>query len=136
MIAIPFHVANRRFQGVAQVGTFSIEELLGTKLRALYQRKKGRDLFDLWFALEKGEVNRDSTLVCFHRYMEEEGHRVSRVQFEENLWKKGEELEFRGDIALLLRPEVEWDFEIGKKTVMEELVARIPGDPWRGTGKV
>jgi predicted nucleotidyltransferase component of viral defense system len=28
-----------------------IEELLGAKLRALYQRKKGRDLYDLWLAL-------------------------------------------------------------------------------------
>jgi len=28
-----------------------LEELLGTKLRALYQRRKGRDLFDLAVAL-------------------------------------------------------------------------------------
>lgn len=132
LIAIPFHVESRWFRGVAQVRTFRIEELLGTKLRALYQRKKGRDLFDLWFALKKGEVDRDETLACFRRYMEEDGHRVSRAQFEENLWKKGEELEFRGDISPLLRPEVEWSFETGMKTVWEELVGRLPGDPWKG----
>lgn len=39
-------VANPWFSGHADVETFSLPELLGTKLRALYQRKKGRDLFD------------------------------------------------------------------------------------------
>ncbi len=33
--------------GAADVLTDEPEELLGTKLRALYQRRKGRDLFDL-----------------------------------------------------------------------------------------
>lgn len=41
-----YAVNNAWFTGQAQVKTFSIEELLGTKFRALYQRKKGRDLFD------------------------------------------------------------------------------------------
>lgn len=31
--------------------TFQIEEILATKLRALYARRKGRDLYDLWLAL-------------------------------------------------------------------------------------
>jgi len=37
-------VANRWFSGEARVSTHSLAELLGTKMRALYQRKKGRDL--------------------------------------------------------------------------------------------
>ena len=32
--------------GKCEITTYSLNELLGTKLRALYQRKKGRDLFD------------------------------------------------------------------------------------------
>ena len=28
--------------------TYEIDELIATKLRALYQRGKGRNLFDLW----------------------------------------------------------------------------------------
>jgi hypothetical protein len=45
------NVANPWFSGHADVTTFSLPELLGTKLRALYQRKKGRDLYDLDVAL-------------------------------------------------------------------------------------
>ncbi len=28
--------------------TYELAELTGTRLRAVYQRRKGRDLFDLW----------------------------------------------------------------------------------------
>lgn len=36
--------------GTASVLTYALEELLATKWRALFQRSKGRDLFDLWQA--------------------------------------------------------------------------------------
>ena len=39
---------NSWFTGSAELTTYHFEELLGTKLRALYQRKKGRDLYDLY----------------------------------------------------------------------------------------
>jgi predicted nucleotidyltransferase component of viral defense system len=39
-----FDVSSRWFSGSADVRTYELDELLGTKLRALYQRKKGRDL--------------------------------------------------------------------------------------------
>jgi predicted nucleotidyltransferase component of viral defense system len=44
--SVPFSVQSQWFSGDAQITTFDFNELLGTKLRALYQRKKGRDLFD------------------------------------------------------------------------------------------
>lgn len=44
---IPLAVDSPWWQGGGEIGTFATEELLGTKLRALYQRSKGRDLFDL-----------------------------------------------------------------------------------------
>src|SRR5207244_3525634 len=47
------------FYGSAGVKTFTLDELLGTKLRALYQRKKGRDLFDPWFCNSTLEVDPD-----------------------------------------------------------------------------
>jgi predicted nucleotidyltransferase component of viral defense system len=47
----PVAVVNPWFDGEAEVVTYTLEELLGTKLRAFYQRKKGRDLFDLATAL-------------------------------------------------------------------------------------
>ena len=54
---IPFKVENSWFTGEAELTTYHFEELLGTKLRALYQRKKGRDLFDLYIALQRKEVD-------------------------------------------------------------------------------
>ena len=46
-------VDNPWFRGQAEVVTHLLEELLGTKLRAFYQRKQGRDLFDLSVALSR-----------------------------------------------------------------------------------
>ena len=46
-------IQSRWFSGGASILTYSLDELLGTKMRALYQRKKGRDLFDLWQAALK-----------------------------------------------------------------------------------
>lgn len=61
-VAMPFNVNSRWFAGTADVHTFELDELLGTKVRALYQRKKGRDLFDVWYALQSGKADRDRIL--------------------------------------------------------------------------
>jgi predicted nucleotidyltransferase component of viral defense system len=42
-VEFPFEVKNDWFTGATHIKTYSINELLGTKLRALYQRRKGRD---------------------------------------------------------------------------------------------
>jgi len=44
--------------------------LLGTKLRALYQRSKGRDLFDLDFARQHHKLNYDEIVHCFKEYIQ------------------------------------------------------------------
>jgi hypothetical protein len=43
-------------------------ELIATKLRALYQRSKGRDLFDIWLALTTIELDPDDILTVFAPY--------------------------------------------------------------------
>ena len=108
-----------------------MNELLATKLRALYQRKKGRDLFDLWLAIEKGVVEPSTLLACFQRYMTEGGQAVSRAQFETNLHDKRSAPVFRADIEPLLRPGLTWDFDGAMDTVRERLVALMPGAPWK-----
>lgn len=134
LIQIPFRVESRWFKGEAPVTTFAVNEMLGTKLRALYQRKKGRDLFDLWLALEQGVANPEALLGCFNHYMKEGGHTVTRAQFEQNLYEKANDPSFRGDITPLLRPGVAWDFDAAIKVVLEQLVEKLPGDPWRYDG--
>ena len=41
---VPFKVESSWFTGEVKLTTYHLEELVGTKVRALYQRKKGRDL--------------------------------------------------------------------------------------------
>ena len=50
-VRLPYAVESMWFAGSADVATFTLAELVATKLRALYQRLKGRDLFDLWLAI-------------------------------------------------------------------------------------
>jgi predicted nucleotidyltransferase component of viral defense system len=131
---VPFAIDNRWCSGSAMVTTYALDELLGTKLRALYQRKKGRDLFDLWTALEHGGVDADRLVACFERYMQEGGHAASRAQVEANLDAKAASKAFRGDIAPLLRPDIDWDFDRAMAVVLDQLVSRLPGEAWRGEG--
>ena len=48
---------NGWFSGNCNIPTYELEELLGTKLRALYQRRKSRDLFDLYWAYQHHNIN-------------------------------------------------------------------------------
>ena len=98
------HVAvdNPWWKGEARVTTFEIDELLGTKLRALYQRRKGRDLFDLWLSLNQGMLVPQRVLACFSEYMKREGYSVSRAQFEQNLHEKQFDPAFLEDLKPLL----------------------------------
>jgi len=132
LIKVPFEVNSQWFRGQSDVTSFSIDELLGTKLRALYQRKKGRDLFDLWYALKAENVNTEALLTCFNRYMAEGGHSVTRAQFEANLYEKSGRKDFRQDMDILLRPGLSWEFDQAFEHVLTELVSKLPGEPWRG----
>ena len=55
-----FQVATRGgfWVAIRAIQTYQLDELLGTKVRALYQRKKGRDLFDLGWHLPAWLFNR------------------------------------------------------------------------------
>lgn len=132
---VPFEVENPWFRGAADVPTYVLDELLCTKLRALYQRKKGRDLFDVWYAVNTGRADPPVLLACFERYLAEEGRTVTRAQFEENLVGKRARPDFRDDVKPLLRPGFSWDFDVAMDTILERLVAQLPGDPWKGEGQ-
>ena len=80
-----FSVESRWYSGRADIATFELDELLATKLRALYQRRKGRDLFDLAMGLadERSDASRIAT--AFQEYMKRESAAVTRAMFERNL---------------------------------------------------
>ena len=122
------------YRGEAEVGIYHLDELLGTKLRALYQRKKGRDLFDLWLAMDRGPTDAASIVSCFRRYMDHGGTPVSRAEFEANLAAKAGDRAFQEDLRPLLAPVVKYDPVIALEVVRRRLLSRLPGRPWRGGG--
>ena len=106
---VPFRMENSWFTGEAELTTYHFEELLGTKLRALYQRKKGRDLFDLYMALQRREVDVDKVLQCYKKYMEFVVDKTpSYKQFVNNMEEKMQDPEFLEDTTMLLRPEIKF----------------------------
>jgi predicted nucleotidyltransferase component of viral defense system len=78
---IPFSVKNAWFTGNADIPTFSKEEILATKLRALLQRDKGRDVFDLAYAVVLFEdLDVPRVVTCFGKYLEAAGQAISRAR--------------------------------------------------------
>jgi predicted nucleotidyltransferase component of viral defense system len=131
-------VENPWFAGEADIVTYDLEELLGTKLRAFYQRKKGRDLFDLAVAFERHpELDDDKTIHCFQTYMQHDGAHVSRAEFEANLAGKLADPAFHNDVAPLLAMPTpgQQAFDVAKaaEILKSRLVNKLPGDPWKGS---
>ncbi len=125
-------VDSRWFSGSTSILTYQLDELLGTKVRALYQRKKGRDLFDLWTAFTSEKVRPERAIGCFLRYMENEGRRVSRAEFERNLLSKLDDPRFISDIEPLVIADSGFDLTRATEFVFKSLVTLIPGEPWKG----
>lgn len=126
-----FAVSNPWFVGSAAVVTYTVEELLGTKLRALYQRKKGRDLFDLWQALSLLGVDDGGIVAMFGEYLRRAGARITRAQFERNLAQKADMPEFLRDILPLLPSWSSYDPHEAIRLVRVRLIERLPGRSWR-----
>ncbi len=63
-----FCVDSPWWSGEADIQTFQFPELIATKIRALYQRSKGRDLFDLWLALTTTSLSPAQVLAAFPPY--------------------------------------------------------------------
>lgn len=125
------------FRGSAEVLTYEIEELLGTKMRALFQRRKGRDLFDLAIALKHfPKLDLAKTIHCFQRYMEHGKTPVTRAQFEANLAAKLRDPAFLGDVQpLLAQGAASFNTEEEGERVKKVFLSLLPGDPWKGNEK-
>lgn len=101
---IPFEVQNNWFYGRCDVTTYTLDELVGTKLRALYQRKKGRDLFDLQLAIDSGRIDAVRVLECYQRYMEFVVDKApTHKQFVQNMELKMQDDDFLHDMDFLIR---------------------------------
>jgi len=122
-----FEVNSQWFNGECNITTYEIEELLGTKLRALYQRKKGRDLYDLYKALKTNDsLSKEKIIQVFQHYMKHEVTGIpSKASYLKNLEDKMNDPEFLGDTTALLRPDEIYDPKEGFSLVKSELIDKM-----------
>lgn len=117
---------NSWFSGSSELTIYVLEELLGTKLLALYQRKKGRDIFDLYKALSITEVNPEVLIRCYKRYMD---FSVSKPptyrQFIQNMESKMVDPDFMGDMDNLLHSDETYDMQEAYEIVKEKIIDRL-----------
>lgn len=66
-----------------QINGYDLHEMLGTKLRALFQRRRGRDLFDLYWVLTRARLPVVSVKIIesFQHYLRLEGSAAGRSEF-------------------------------------------------------
>lgn len=84
----PFVVESDWYRGRVEIASFEPEELFGTKLRALLQRRKNRDLFDLHHGLNELQLDPDKVVACFNHYLALEGAPISRAVAEQRMLEK------------------------------------------------
>ena len=134
--SLPFAVSNGWFSGEAEVSAFSLEETLSTKLLALLQRNKARDLFDLAHALQNfPDLDVGRVVELFHLYLALHGNAISRAQAQDRMFAKLLDPKFMLDIRPLLPKDGADRLDEAAKMeafrlVLSEFVELLPGDPW------
>ncbi len=98
-IRMPHTVSSPWFTGPAEVQTFDLAEMVATKIRALFQRSKGRDLYDLWLAMTSLGLRPPDLAECFETYRPEE-YTARRAEL--NLRDKLESVSFGNDLQPLV----------------------------------
>ncbi len=122
---MPFAVTGRWFSGSCNISTFTLEELLATKLRALYQRRKGRDLFDVWLGLTEGGADAVQIVTLFKQYMAAEGQTIDARTYEANMQDKMKHAGFLSDLKPLLPAKTKYDASEAFALLQREIIARL-----------
>ena len=121
-----FSVKNQWFTGECKITTYYLDELLGTKLRALYQRRKGRDLFDLYKALTMQSVNIENIIHCYREYIDfVVDNPPTQKEYLQNMELKIQDSEFLDDINLLLRPDENYNPLEAWRLVKSQLIEKL-----------
>ena len=121
-----FAIESEWYSGSCTITTHKLEELMATKLRALYQRRKGRDLFDIAHVFGNNLANIQLTISIFNKYIERDGITISGADFYKNLQGNLLHEGFRHDMRVLLPEPTEWDFDEAFEFVLNTIVTKIP----------
>jgi predicted nucleotidyltransferase component of viral defense system len=116
------------WSGEADILTYETSEMLATKLRALYQRSKGRDLFDLWLGLTALKTDPDQILASFNHYMQDAA--FSFPELRDNLTAKLASTRFLRDLnTLVTNTPIGYDPDTAADLVMRDLGSRLRNAP-------
>ncbi len=126
-VLLPHRVQSRWWSGSADVRTFRTEEVLATKLRALYTRRKGRDLYDLWLTLTKLTLDDQIIVDGLAHYMDSNPY--SYRQLHANLTDKLANPEFLDDIHNLTRDLHGYEHRAAAELLMHRLGMRLRNAP-------
>lgn len=114
------------FSGETALTTYDPNELLGIKLRAFYQRKKGRDLFDLYYSDQNLDLDYDKIIHSYQEYMRFVVKKPpTKKQFLLNIKEKMQDPYFSEDIGGLLRTGVEYDQGEAFEWITKEIVEKL-----------
>ena len=120
---VNYKMENDWYSGETNITTYHLSELIGTKIRALYQRKKGRDLFDLYYASQNLELNYEEIIHCYNEYMKFVVKKVpTKKQFIRNIELKQSDPEFLGDMEALLRVGLEYNSDDAFEWLKNEFI--------------
>ena len=119
------------FQGKSietRINGYDLHEMLGTKLRALFQRQAGRDLFDLFWALTKSSPPADPAAIIesFLFYVRQEGVVAGRAEFIDLLQVRLKNRGFCADMEQLLRAGIVYDPQEAGRYVQAHLLNLLP----------
>lgn len=128
---IDFTVASSWFNGNTKIITYELNELMGTKLRALYQRKKGRDLFDIWYVLHNNLIDIDTVINIFHKHCNRTQDKITRAMFEKSLYEKRDDINFRNEMNNLITTNLAYDFDQAFELIMNQLLPKLEGEKWK-----
>ena len=123
---VPFSMDSSWFSGFANIITYEMDELMATKLRALYQRRKGRDLFDIWYVATNELINLNRVFDIFAKYCAYNDVQISREEFIKNLEQKKDNRDFHVDMSLLLPSKLHWNFDEAYQFVVDNVISRLP----------
>jgi predicted nucleotidyltransferase component of viral defense system len=134
----PFEVDSEWHRARAEIASFEPEELFGTKLRALLQRRKNRDLFDLNEGLTQLSMDSSKLIACFEHYLSLQEQTITRAIAEQRMLEKLQK-SLTEDIAPLLPAGITFtdaDAIAAFGKVWFELIAQLSGDPWKLSEKI
>jgi len=122
---VTYRMDSEWYKGEVSIPTYELAELLGTKMRAMYQRSKGRDLFDMWYAMIQTGADPSKIIDAWKFYMEHENNTIKRQDFVENMEKKIIDKDFINDMQELLRPDIKYELSEAYDFIKKELLEKI-----------